>query len=177
MQLINFVINQVQAITMQIESALSDTSIIISSVLGIAIILLIPYILFHVNKLKDKIGGNDDGIAILNKRKSKIPEKRKEEIKLLRQKAKEMLQDYKESCRKSQLNNKKEPVELKNVTIVTVDNIIDYISEQKRVSFINIVYKGSYIYNGLGGLFERLRNKVRNEIGRLEKCTCQLNKV
>ena len=109
---------------MKIETFLSDSNLIFASVIGLIIIILIPIVFLRKGNIKN------EEIAIgANKKKSK-------EIKMVRAKAKSMLQDYKESCRKSQINNQNSVV-LEDVNVLTIDDIVDYIID-RRVSALCI---------------------------------------
>ena len=116
---------------MKIETFLSDSNLIFASVIGLIIIILIPIVFLRKGNIKN------EEIAIgANKKKSKDPEKRKEEIKMVRAKAKSMLQDYTESCRKSQINTQNS-VCLEDVNVLNIDDIVDYIID-RRVSALCI---------------------------------------
>jgi hypothetical protein len=123
---------------MELE-ALQDEYLVAIAFCGLFFTTLITIYIFSISHVPENVVDNEEdnlpvgeaGAALL--RKERDPVRRKENIRLSRLKAKSDIQKYKESCQKSQLQNRRNET-VAGTSLVSLDNVLDFLSEQPKVS-------------------------------------------
>jgi hypothetical protein len=127
---------------MEVE-ALEDHILVAIAFCGLFFVTIITIYIFSVAKLPN-IDGNDAPVEEDDDGERKIPKKerdpaiKKEKLRVARLRAKADIQSYKESCQKSQMQNRRNEVNSADVSIVSLDRVLDMLADQSKVGSCRI---------------------------------------
>lgn len=127
---------------MELGFFLSDWTLLFISIGGLLITGLLGYYVAGFKSDEDRIGGNADDehvVAEQKLRRKKSEAEKKEERKKARQLSKDLLRDLKESCKQSQLANRRPDKDLPTVCIderIDVEALAIFLSDHKVWSLV-----------------------------------------